>query len=154
MRSRASFSVVAFAAALAVSAPAPAQAADDSPWPWVVGGLGLFGLGYANQAIAGSIMDGSAKSYIPIGGAMWLFSSAARADCSHATEGNCDVARVLVPALLGVDLALELGGLGSMVLGAAKAAGKARPRKAGRATWLPRVSVSSSAAFVGAIGTF
>jgi hypothetical protein len=121
-----------------------------------LGGAAFFALGYGGQALAASAMsdDGSKVGYIPVAGALKLMTQSIRSDCSHSPEGYCDVGRVLVPILLGVDLVFEMAGLGFVTYGAALAAKRrsetARPRPA----WVPFVSASGSAACVGIAGRF
>jgi hypothetical protein len=134
---------------------APARADNSAQLGATVGGAS-FVLGYGGQALAASSMssDGSKVGYIPVAGALKLMTQFIRMDCSHSPEGYCDVGRVLVPILLGVDLAFEMAGLGLVTYGAALAAKRGTEAGRARPAWVPFVSARGSAAWVGIAGRF
>jgi hypothetical protein len=134
---------------------APARADNSAQLGAAVGG-GFLVVGYGGQALAASSMssDGSKVGYIPVAGALKLMTQFIRMDCSRSPEGYCDVARVLVPMLLGVDLAFEMAGLGLLTYGAALAAKRRTEAARARTAWAPFVSARGGAALVGVAGRF
>jgi hypothetical protein len=144
-------------ALLAFLLASPARAADPTPPAAAAAGGGiLLALGYIPQAVAASQSqtDGSTAGYIPIAGALKLMTQFIRMDCSRALEGYCDMARVTVPFLLGIDLAFEMAGLGLLTYSAGLAARRRAHASQARPAWVPFVSVKPSAALAGISARF